>query len=331
MHELPEFPAQGMNRRKAMALMATTAAAPTFAAEPYPDRPLRIVVPFPAGGGTDIVARVIGPHLSAELKQPIVFDNRAGAATVIGTEAVASAAPDGYTLLFTSSALTANASLMKKLPYDPLRSFVPVGSAALHPFVLVAHPSVPANSMKELLEFARRNPGKLSYASVGAGSSQHLGMELLKRMAGVDLVHIPYKGSAPAMSDLLGGQVQLMFNGISPTLPHIRSGKLKVLATDSDRRVPLLPDTPTVSESGVPGYKVTTWSGLLAPAGVPADILTRLNAAWARVMGSAALQKELTERGLVPYALAPAAFAQFLKEDKDEWAKLVREARVDPE
>ncbi|MDB5898732.1 MAG: hypothetical protein JWP41_2334 [Ramlibacter sp.] len=331
MYEIPDFRATRMSRRMALALLGATAAAPALAAEPYPDRPLRIVVPFPAGGGTDIVARLVGPHLSAELKQPIVFDNRAGAATVIGTEAVASAAPDGYTLLFTSSALTANASLMKKLPYDPLRSFVPIGSAALHPFVLVAHPSVPVNSMKELLAYARRNPGKLSYASVGAGSSQHLGMELLKRMAGIHLVHIPYKGSAPAMTDLLGGQVQLMFNGISPTLPHIRSGKLKVLATDSDHRVPLLPDTPTVSESGVRGYKVTTWSGLLAPAGVPTDVVARLSAAWAKVMLSPALQKELTERGLVPHALAPAAFAQFLKDDRDEWAKLVREARVEPE
>jgi tripartite-type tricarboxylate transporter receptor subunit TctC len=320
-----------LNRRQALALLASATAAPAFAADTYPDRPVRVVVPFPAGGGTDIVARVIGPKFSAELKQPLVFDNKGGAATVIGTEAVASAEPNGYTLLFTSSAFTANASLMKKLPYDPVRDFTPIGAAALHPFVLVANPSLPVRSLKELLDYARRNPGKLSYASVGAGSSQHLGMELLKRMAGVDIVHVPYKGSAPAMTDLLGGQVQLMFNGVSPTLPHIRSGKLKVLATDSDRRVPLLPDVPTVSEAGLPGYKITTWSGLLAPSGIPADARNVLAAAWARAMASPDVQKDLADRGLVPNYLAPAQFAQLLKEDKDEWARLVREAKVEPE
>jgi tripartite-type tricarboxylate transporter receptor subunit TctC len=220
---------------------------------------------------------------------------------------------------------------MKKLPYDPLRSFTPIGSAALHPFVLVAHPSVPVSNFKELLAYVRRNPGKLSYASVGTGSSQHLGMELLKRMAGLHILHIPYKGSAPAVTDLLAGEVHLMFNGISPTLPLIRSGKLKVLATDADRRVPLLPDVPTVAESGVPGYKITTWSGLLAPSGVPAEVTARLTAAWTRVMASPELRKELSERGLVPHALAPAAFGRLLKEDKDMWAKLVRESKVDPE
>jgi tripartite-type tricarboxylate transporter receptor subunit TctC len=317
------------SRRRFIALVGATAAFPAFAA--YPERPIRIVVPYPAGGGTDIVARVIGPYLSAELKQPIVFDNKAGAGTAIGTELVANAVPDGYTLLFTSSSFTANAALMKKLPYDPLKSFNPIGSAALHPFVLVAHPSVPANTLQELLAYAKRNPGKLSYASVGAGSPQHLGMELLKRMAGVDIVHIPYKGSAPAMTDLLGGQVQMMFNGVSPTLPHIRAGKLKVLATDSDRRVPLLPDVPTVAEAGVPGYKITTWSGLLAPAGVTPEVSALLTAAWPRVMALPAVQRELSERGLVPHTLAPTAFAQLLKDDKEEWARLVRDAKVEPE
>jgi tripartite-type tricarboxylate transporter receptor subunit TctC len=319
----------GLSRRLAIAVLAACAAAPTLAA--YPDKPIRIIVPFPAGGGTDIVARIVGAHLSAELKQPVVFENKAGASTVIGTELTANSAPDGYTLLFTSSAFTANASLMKKLPYDPLRSFMPIGSAALHPFVLVAHPSTPANNLKELIAYAKANPGKLNYASVGPGSSQHLGMELLKRMAGVDIVHVPYRGSAPAMTDLLGGQVNLMFNGVSPTLPHIRAGKLKVLATDSDRRVPVLPEVPTVGEAALPGYKITTWSGLLAPAGTPAEARDRLSAAWAKAMALPQVQKELSERGLVPNYLSPAQFAQMLQEDKEEWAKLVRDAKVDPE
>jgi tripartite-type tricarboxylate transporter receptor subunit TctC len=328
MNRFSDFAAR-VPRRAAIAIACAFVAMPAFA--DYPDKPIRIVVPFPAGGGTDIVARVIGPHFSAELKQPVVFDNKAGAATVIGTEQVANAQADGYTLLFTSSALTANASLMKKLPYDPLRSFEPIGGAALHPFVLVAHPSVPANNLKELLAYAKQNPGKMSYASVGPGSSQHLGMELLKRMAGVDMVHVPYRGSAPAMTDLLGGQVQLMFNGVSPTLPHIRAGKLKVLATDSDRRVPVLPDVPTVSEAALPGYKITTWSGLLAPAAVPADIREKLASAWARAMAKPEVQRDLAERGLVPNHLAPQPFAQLLRADKDEWAKLVKDAKVEPE
>ncbi|WBY01544.1 tripartite tricarboxylate transporter substrate binding protein [Ramlibacter tataouinensis] len=321
--------ASGVSRRLSIALLAALGTGAALAA--FPERPIRIVVPFPAGGGTDIVARVIGPHLSAELKQPVVFENKAGASTVIGTEAVANAPADGYTLLFTSSAFTANASLIKSLPYDPLRTFTPIGSAALHPFVLVAHPSLPANNLKELIAYAKANPGKLNYASVGPGSSQHLGMELLKRMAGVDIAHIPYRGSAPAMTDLLGGQVNLMFNGVSPTLQHIRTGKLKVLATDADRRVSVLPDVPTVAEAALPGYKITTWSGLLAPAAVPADVRERLAAAWTKAMAVPEVQKALTDRGLVPNPLAPAQFAQMLGEDKEAWAKLVRDTKVEPE
>lgn len=327
----PEAQRAGPTRRGTLAVLAALVAAPTAALAAYPDRPVRIIVPFPAGGGTDIVVRLIGPHLSAELQQPVVFENKGGAGTVIGTDLAANAAPDGYTLLFTSSAFTANASLMKKLPYDPLRSFVPIGSAALHPFVLVAHPSLPARNMGELLAYAKANPGKLSYASVGTGSSQHLGMELLKRQAGVDIVHVPYKGSSPATTDLLGGQVHMMFNGISPTLQHIRSGKLKVLATDAQKRVPLLPDVPTVSESGVPGFKITTWSGLFAPAGVPADVQARLSVAWAKVMAVPEVQKALSDRGLVPHPLSPVEFAAMLKEDKEDWARLVRETQVQPE
>ncbi|MET0310621.1 MAG: tripartite tricarboxylate transporter substrate binding protein [Burkholderiaceae bacterium] len=321
-------------RRGAIALACALLAAPALSfaqAASFPDKPIRIVVPFPAAGGTDIVARIVGQHFATELKQPVIFDNKAGGGTVIGTEQVANAAADGYTLLFTSSAFTANASLMKKLPYDPLRSFEPIGGAALHPFVLVAHPSVPASNLKELIAYAKQNPGKLNYASVGPGSSQHLGMELLKRMAGVDILHVPYRGSAPATTDLLGGQVQMMFNGVSPTLPHIRAGKLKVFATDSDRRVPVLPDVPTVAEAALPGYKITTWSGLLAPSAVPADIREKLAGAWARAMAKPEVQKELTERGLVPNHLPPAAFAQLLRADKDEWARLVKDAKVEPE
>ena len=326
-----DSPRIGLTRRRLIVAAAAGGLAFAARADDYPNKPIRVIVPFPPAGGTDIVARIVGAAFATELKQPLVFDNRAGAGTIIGTQAVATSPPDGYNLLFTSSAFTANVSLQKKLPYDPLADFIPIGTAALHPFVLVAHPSVPANNLRELIAYAKAHPGKLNYASVGPGSSQHLGMELLKRMAGVDIVHVPYKGSSPAMNDLLGGQVQMMFNGVSPTLAFIRSGRLKVFATDSDRRVPILPEVPTVAESGLPGYKTTTWSGLLAPAGTPADVVAKLTAAWAKAMASPAVQKDLTERGLVPYTLAPKAFAVMLKEDKDEWAKLTRDANVQPE
>jgi len=310
----------------AASLMAMCAAA-VHAAD-YPSRPLRAVVPFPAGGGTDIVARIVLERMAKELGQPVIVENKAGGGTVIGTMAVAHAEADGYTVLFTSSAFSVNPYLLKDAPYDPIKSFAPVGSAAMHPFVLVASPSLPADNIQELVAYAKANPGKLNYASVGNGSSQHLGMELLKRMAGIDLVHIPYKGSSPAMVDLLGGQVSLMFNGISPTLGHIRAGKLKVLATDSATRVPLLPEVPTVAESGVPGFEITTWSGLLAPAGTPHDVVQKLGEVMQKVVNSPEVQKELTERGLIPTSMPPAQFAAFLKKDTEKWAELVKDAGV---
>lgn len=322
---------QGVSWPVSRSMAAAVVLAPMVAMAAYPDRPVRLIVPFPAGGGTDIVARVVGPYLSAELKQPVVFDNRAGAGTVIGTDLAAKATPDGYTLLFTSSAFTANSSLMKKLPYDPLKSFAPIGGAALHPFVLVGHPSLPAKNFNELMAYAKANPGKLSYASVGVGSSQHLGMELLKRQAGIDLVHVAYTGSAPATTAIVGGQVQLMFNGVSPTLQLIRGDKLKVFAVDSQKRVPLLPEVPTVSESGVQGFKITTWSGLLAPVGLPAEAYARLTAAWAKVMSLPQVQTALAERGLIPNPLSPSEFGTMLQEDRDDWARLVKEAGVQPE
>jgi len=310
-----------------IALAALTSAA----AGTYPDRPIRVVVPFPAGGGTDIAARLIMPALSKELKQSIIIDNRAGAATVIGTEAVANSPADGYTLLYTSSAFTANASLMRKLSYNPLTSFEPIGSAALHPFVLVANPAVPANNLKELVSYAKQHPGKLNYASVGIGSTQHLEMELLKRLTGIDAVHVPYRGSSPAMTDLLGGQVNIMFNGVSPTLAYIRSGKLKVYATDSTRRLALLPDVPTMAEAGVSDFNFTTWSGLLAPNGLPPQVKAVLDAAWKKVMTEPEVEKSLAQHGLVANYLSPVDFATMLRKDKAQWAELVHNAHVQPQ
>lgn len=312
-------------------LLAGLALAATSALAAYPEQPIRVVVPFPPGGGTDIVARNVLERVSHHLGQPIIIENKAGAGTQIGTVAVANAEPDGYTLLFTSTAFSVTPSLRTNANYDPIQSFQPIGMAALHPFVLVANPSLPANTVAELIAYAKKHPGELNYASVGNGSSQHLGMELFKRMAGIDLLHVPYNGSAPAMTDLLGGQVSLMFNGVSPTLGHIRSGKLKALATDNLKRVPLLDGVPTVDESGLPGFEITTWSGFLAPKGIPADALDKLEDAMSRAMAEPQLQERLTSRGLQPNPLNAADFEAFLVKDVAQWRQLIKDAGVKPD
>lgn len=311
--------------KKSLLLLTGVAACVGFNATyaQYPDKPIRVIVPFPAGGGTDIVGRTVLNRLSEELGQPIVVDNRAGAGTQIGTQAVADALPDGYTLLYTSSAFSANPSLSDTVQYDPERSFDPIALAALHPFVLLTPADRSFSNVAELLQQARAKPGELTYASVGVGSSQHLGMELFKRMAGVDIMHVPYGGSAPAMQDLLGGRVDLMFNGISPSLAHIQSGRLKALATDSTRRVPLLPEVPTVAESGLDGYAITTWSGLLGPVGLPAEIHARLEEAMQTVLADPKIQADLEARGLIPAQMGAKEFKAFLHEDVAQWRRLI--------
>lgn len=313
--------------RSFLASLALSAASVQAA---YPEQPIRVVVPFPPGGGTDIVARSVLERVSGYLGQPVIVENKGGAGTQIGTVAVAGANADGYTLLFTSSAFSVTPSLRENVKYDPLKSFQPIGMAALHPFVLVANTALPANSVAELIDYAKKNPGKLNYASVGNGSSQHLGMELFKRMAGVDMLHVPYTGSSPAMTDLLGGQVLLMWNGISPTLGHIRSGKLKALATDSLERVPLLEGVPTVNESGLPGFHITTWSGLLAPAGIPEEARARLESALTQAMADPELRQQLSSLGLQPQSLGSAGFGEFLAKDVAQWRQLIKDAGVTP-
>ncbi|MDB5795730.1 MAG: hypothetical protein JWR25_2109 [Noviherbaspirillum sp.] len=319
-----------LNTALAAALLTLTGTASAQSAN-WPSRPIHFIVPFPAGGGTDIVARAVADKLGTALGQPIVIENRGGAGTVIGTEAVAKAQPNGYTFLFTSSAFSVNPSLLPKLPYDTEKSFVPVGLASLHPFVLVAHPSLPATNVRELIDYAKKNPGKLNYASVGNGSSQHIEMEFFKRMAGVDIVHIPYKGSAPAVTDLLGGQVMLMFNGISPTLSYIRSGQMKVLAVDSEKRVPLLKDVPTVAESGIPGFTFTTWSGMLAPAETPRPIVARMASEMQKVVTSAEFRDKLGALGLDASSLSTEQYGAFLRSDMANWAKMVKESGAQPD
>jgi len=297
----------------------------------YPEQPIRVVVPFPPGGGTDIVARMVLEQVSQEMGQPVIVENKAGAGTQIGTVAVANAKPDGYTLLFASSAFSVTPSLRDNANYDPLRSFAPIGIVAKHPFVFVVNPTLPVRTAGELVDYAKQNPGKVSYASVGNGSSQHLGMEWLKHVAGIDMLHVPYNGSAPAMADLLGGQVSLMLNGISPTLGHIKSGKLHAIATDNAERVAILNEVPTLRESGYPGFQLTTWSGLLAPAGTPKEALVRLEQVLARVMSSPELNAKLTAMGLQPYYQTAAQSAEFLAKDVAEWRKLITETNTKAE
>ena len=270
----------------ALAAFATLAHAQT----PYPTKPIRIVVPFPAGGTTDILARAVAQRLTETLGQPVVVDNRPGAGGNIGAELVAKAAPDGYTLLMgTVGTHAINASLYAKMPYDHVRDFAPVILVAGVPNVLVINPALPVNSVQELIAYGKANPGKLNFASSGNGTSIHLSAELFKTMTGVQMAHVPYKGSAPALVDLMGGQVQLMFDNLPSALPQIKAGKLKALAVTSAQRSSALPDVPTVIESGLPGFEASSWFGLLAPAGTPKDIIAKLNgevAKWLATPGS---------------------------------------------
>src|SRR5438552_13835540 len=259
-------------QRAALAALRTVCVSGA-SAQTYPTRPIRLVVPFPAGGTTDILAREVGQRLSMTLGQPVVIDNRPGAAGNIGADLVAKSAPDGYTLLMgTVGTHAINASLYAKMPYDHVKDFAPIILVAGVPNVLVVNPSLPVNSVQELIAYAKANPGKLNFASSGPGTSIHLSGELFKVMAGVQMTHVPYKGSAPALQDLLGGQVQLMFDNLPPSLPHIKAGKLRALAVTSVARSPALPDVPTIAESGLPGFEASSWFGILVPAGTPSAI-----------------------------------------------------------
>ncbi len=298
----------------------------------YPTKPVRIVVPFPAGGATDILARAVAQKLTENWGQTFVVDNRPGAGGNIGSELVAKAAPDGYTLeMGTVGTHAINASLYAKMPYDHVKDFAPVILVAGVPNVLVVNPAVPANSVQELIAYAKANPGKLNFASSGSGTSIHLSGELFKVMAGVQMTHIPYKGSAPALADLLGGQVQLMFDNLPPSLPQIKAGKLRALAVTSTARAPALPDTPTIAESGLPGFEASSWFGLLAPAGTPPAIIAKLNAEIAKWLATPEAREQLAAIGANIAAGTPEDFARHIQAETAKWAKVVKEsgAKVD--
>ena len=297
----------------------------------FPDKAIRIVVPFPPGGATDAAARLVAVKMSEHWGQPVVVDNRAGAGGNVGSDLVAKAPADGYTLVMgVTGSHAINTSLYSRMPYDPVADFVAISQVAVVPNVLVVHPSVPAKNLAELVALAKKEPGKLNYASLGNGTAAHLGMEMLKAEAGVDITHVPYKGSAPAVSDLLAGQVQMMVDGLPSALPHIKAGKLRAIALTSLRRSPSLPDLPTIAES-YPGFYADAWSGLFAPKGTPQPVVDKLSAEVQRILKLPEVREKLAALGAEPVGSTQAEFAAHVKKEIDKWAKVVKTsgAKVD--
>ena len=306
-----------------LVLLATAALAVQAAG--WPDKPIRVILAVPAGATPDVTARLVFPGLSQQLGVSLVADNRAGGGGVIGAEIAAKAAPDGYTLFISSpGALTILPHLRKGLPYDTLRDFAPVSLISIGPFVLMAHPSVPAKNIRELIALAKSQPGKLNYASAGNGVANHLAGELFKQMAGVDIVHVPYKGAPQAVTDVLAGHMQMMFNSIAPIVPHIKSGRVRVLGIASLQRSPQLPDLPTISESGVPGFEAVNWFGLFAPAKTPPAIINRVNGALVKTVKSPELQAQFIALGADPVGSSVEEFTAFVKRDMEKYEKVVR-------
>lgn len=291
----------------------------------WPDKPIRVILAVPAGATPDVTARLVFPGMSQELGVSLVADNRAGGGGVIGAEIAAKSAPDGYTLFISSpGALTILPHMRKGLPYDTLRDFTPVSLISVGPFVLMTHPSVPAKNIRELIALAKAQPGKLNYASAGNGVANHLAGELFKQMAGVDIVHVPYKGAPQAVTDVLAGHMNMMFNSVAPIVAHIKSGKVRVLGIASLQRSPQLPEVPTIHESGVPGFEAVNWFGLFAPAKTPAPIIRRVNAAVVKAVKSPELQAQFIALGADPVGSSPEEFAAFVKRDLEKYARVVK-------
>ena len=313
-----------------VALSTFSAVAP--AAQTYPARPIRFIVPFPPGGNVDLIARIIGHKLSDVLGKQVVIDNRVGAAGIIGTEMAAKAPSDGYTMLMGSiGALSINPSYYKKLPYDTLRSFAPVTLVATTPNILVVYPSLPANSVQELIALARARPGQFNFASGGTGGSAHLAAELLKTMAGINIVHIPYKGIPQGITDLIAGRVQIMTPPMPAIVPHIKSGQLKALAVSSVKRNSAMPELPTIAEAGVPGYQADAWYGVLVPAGTAKPIIAKLNAEISRLLILPDISTYLTNQGAQVSTTTPEQFAAFIKDEIAKWAYVIKSAGIQVE
>ncbi|MDB5808651.1 MAG: tripartite tricarboxylate transporter receptor family protein [Betaproteobacteria bacterium] len=294
----------------------------------YPTRVVRLVVAYAAGGSNDLVARALAQRLAETWGQPVIIDNKPGGNTVIGTDAVAKAPPDGYTLLITPPALTINPGLVKKLPYDALRDFTPVTLININPQLLIVHPGVPARNVRELVALAKSRPGGLNYSSSGTGGANHLAGELFNSMAGVKIMHIPYKGNAPSLIALTGGEVDLAFNSLPSALPLLQAGRLRALGVTAKARSSVLPDVPTLDEAGLNGYEAVAWTGLVAPAGTPAAIITRINGAVVAVVQSADFRERLKAEGSDPVGSSPEQYAAFLRDEVAKWTRVIRFAGV---
>jgi tripartite-type tricarboxylate transporter receptor subunit TctC len=308
-----------------------TAAGASAQTQGWPNRPIRIVVPYTPGGYTDYMTRTVGQKLSEALGQPIVYENRPGANSVIGADVIAKAAPDGYTFGTVIAAHAVNATLNTKLPYDVLKDFTYVSLLSVAPLMMVAHPSTPANNIKELIELAKKKPGELNFASSGVGAAAHLTMEMFKSRAGVNLVHVPYKGTAPALTDILGARINVMFDTVGAFTSHVNAGTLKAIAVTAKERMPGAPNVPTVHESGLPGFVAGTWAGLIAPAGVPKDIVNRVAGEVQKILRDPAMKEQLAKLGYEAIGNTPEEFSAFMRDEVALWAKVIKDAGIKAE
>ena len=321
-----------MRRYIAMLVAAAGAAlAPAVLAQAYPAKTVRIVVPFAAGGPADIFARVLAQRLQEAMSQSFIVDDRPGAGSIIGTEIVAKSAPDGYTLLMMSNTHTVNESLVAKKPFTLMKDFVAVAPVNSSDLLMVVHPSIPSRSVKELIQLAKSKPRGLNYASSGTGTPYHMAGELFKAMAGVDIVHVPHKGSSEARTSVISGQVEMMIDAITTMAPIAKAGRVRALATTGKKRSDIMPDTPTVSEAGVPGYEATIWLGIMAPAGTPRPIVDRLNAEITKTTGRPDIRKSWLEQGAVPMSMTPGEFDKYLNADIAKWARVVKLSGARPD
>lgn len=319
-----------MNRmfRHLLLAAALLAVSSFVTAQDYPTRPIRMVVPFAPGGGSDISGRILADGLRQALGQTIVVDNRAGAASTIGADIVSKASPDGYTMLLGNISMAFNAALYKNLPYDTLRDFAPVSLVVEQPNIMVVHPSLPANTLKEFIAFARSTPGKLTYGSAGIGSGTHLAVEMLLQTLKIDMVHVPYKGTGPTLIALLGNEISVFLSTFASALPHVKSGRLRAFGVTSAKRANALPEVPTIAEAGIPGFEYSTWYGLLVPGGTPRAIVDKLNKATTGQLNSPEMRQRYLSQGMEPIPSTSAAYAARLKSEAEKWAKVVQAAGI---
>ena len=313
---------------RVLMLLGSLAIAGPISAQSYPAKPIRLIVPFPPGGGTDITARMVGQPLSEKLGQPVVIDHRPGAGTMLGTELAAKAAPDGHTLILVAAPHAINPAMYRSVKYDPVRDFAPIALAISFPYIVAVHPAIQARSIKELIALAKSGSPVLTFASSGTGVTNHLAGELFKRMAGVEMTHVPYKGGGPALNDVIGGHVSMIFGTILETMPQVRNGRVRGLAVTSSKRVSFAPDLATVSEDGLPGYDVTGWYAVLAPAGTPANIVARLNEETTRILGSAAVKDRFLAMGAEPWPTSSDKAREFIAAETARWGKIVKAAGI---